>query len=237
MNVTFSWKSNNFKENIDSFLVSLFFWRESCIFFFIFRWDGTLFFHSPRESLYLFIRHCTIKHASDMRRDYSVYFESVCLPLLRLKKYSQLHHRYVLNGHNAQTVLILDLCLSTVQSHQCSVFGMSKLTSCRQQAVESRMVLRSDSESWSCPPCRLTRILRQLAINGVHCWKWFDGHPSHKHRDWIMWLCFTNKGEQILNSCRFEVKSIQSSIIPDLQSWQIEGNASVLEFLAVIVSE
>jgi hypothetical protein len=88
MNVTFSWKSNNVKENIDSFLVSLSLslWLETHIFFFIFRWDGTLFFHSPRESLYLFIRHCTIKHASDMRRDYSVYFESVCLPLLRLNK-------------------------------------------------------------------------------------------------------------------------------------------------------
>ena len=128
-------------------------------------------------------------------------------------RYSRLHYRYVLKGHKAHTILILDLCLLTAQSHQCSVFDMSKLTSCRQQAAESRMVLRSDSNSWRCPPCRLTRILWRLAINGIHHCKWFVGQPSHKHRDWVMWLCFANKWEEILNSCHFAVKSIQSSII------------------------
>ena len=71
----------------------------------------------------------------------------------------------------------------SVNSSVISVFGMSKLTSCRQQASESRMVLRSDSDSWSCPPCRVTRVLRRMTINGVHRSTWFDGHPSHKQRD------------------------------------------------------
>jgi len=73
----------------------------------------------------------------------------------------------------------------------------------------------ADSESWSCPPCRLTRILQRLEINGVQRCTWFDGHPSQKHRDWAMWLCFTNKWEQILNSFYLVVKSIQSSISVD----------------------
>jgi hypothetical protein len=211
MNVTFPRESNNRKENIQSFLVSisLSLCLESYIFFFIFRWDG-LYSFIPLESLFI---SSSGTAPSSMHQTCAGIIQyilrvhaSLCWCSIR---YSRLHHRYVLNGHKAQTILILDLCLLTAQSHQCSVFGMSKLTSCCRQAAESRMVLRSDSDSWSCPPCRLTRILRRLAINGVHRCTWFDGHPSYKHRGWTMWLCFTSKWEQILNSCHFEVKGIQ----------------------------
>jgi hypothetical protein len=160
MNVTFSEKSNNFKENIDSFPFSLSLSLSllNLIFFFIFLWDGTLSFHSPREPFYLFIRHqnhqACIRHA---QRLFSIFWE--CLPAL-------LRHNTVfttvlqVRAKRTQSTDHVDtwnVCLFTAQSHQCSVFSMSKLTSCLQRAAESRMVFRSDSDSWHCSPYRLTR--------------------------------------------------------------------------------
>jgi hypothetical protein len=77
MNVTFSGKSNNLKENIDSFLFSLS--LLNLIFFSLFSFETELYSSFSLESLFFSSSGTkTIKHASDMRSDYSVYFESAC---------------------------------------------------------------------------------------------------------------------------------------------------------------
>jgi hypothetical protein len=89
------------------------------------------FFHSPRESLYLFLQHEGIKHASDMLRDYSVYLRE-CMPAPAEAAYSihsevyfrfqrRLHHRHVLMD-KTHVVLILYLRLVASQMYQCSLF-------------------------------------------------------------------------------------------------------------------